>query len=105
MHGRVEWMVPADDAILSLLGPPKPLELPAAVIARNTSLSKGYVRSRCRELVARGLVEKSGERGYPYYKLTDLGRRAVNQEVSGDELEELTELEDEEENETENEGE
>ena len=96
MIPRASWMRPADITIMTLLGPPKPLKLPAAVIATNAELSKGYVRNRCAELERRGLLTKEGERGLPYYDLTDLGLQAVKQEITQDELEEKTAISDEE---------
>jgi DNA-binding IclR family transcriptional regulator len=91
MYRRVDWMVPADDAILRLLGPPKPLELRSGSIARNTGLSRRHVSSRCSSLVDRGLLEKDDDGTHPYYSVTDLGRQYVEQQLEPDDLLELDE--------------
>lgn len=87
MHRRVEWMTPTDDAILSLLGPPKQLELRSGDIARNTGYTRRRISDRCSVLVDRDLLFKDDEGGHPYYGLTDLGEQYVAGELAPKDLE------------------
>lgn len=80
-------MTPTDDAILSLLGPPKQLELRSGDIARNTGYSRRRISDRCTVLVDRGLLFRDDEAGHPYYGLTDFGERYVAGELTVDNLE------------------
>ena len=86
MYGQVEWMVAADMAILRLLAAPKPLELSPGNIARNTGYSRGHVSRRCRVLVDHDLLRVE-ENGDPFFAVTDLGQRVVDQEIAPAELE------------------
>ena len=80
-------MKAADQAILQLLGPPKPLELTPSNIARNTGLSRGYTSNRLSVLVDHGLVEVDEEEGsHPFYSLSEQGEEVLAGEVTADDL-------------------
>ena len=79
---RAEWMKPADDRILETLegqgaGTPKSL-------ADELEMNNDYVGSRCRTLVAYGLVDRVS-RGL--YKITDDGRAYLLGNLDASELE------------------
>lgn len=81
-------MKAADQAILQLLGPPKPLELTPSNIARNTGLSRGYTSNRLRVLVDNDLVEVDEQEGsHPFYSLSDRGEQLVEGKLDADDLE------------------
>ncbi|MFP8957156.1 winged helix-turn-helix domain-containing protein [Natrialbaceae archaeon A-CW3] len=81
-------MKAADQAILQLLGSPKPLELTAGNIARNTGLSRGYTSGRLSVLVDHGLVEVDEEEGsHPFYSLSEKGKAYLAGELEADDLE------------------
>lgn len=82
MRQRAEWMRPADDVILEYVRDAG--EVPPAVIARNIDTHRSYAGERCRKLMRYGLLEK---REGGYYRLTDLGRAYLNEELDADELE------------------
>ncbi|USZ67416.1 hypothetical protein NGM10_11835 [Halorussus salilacus] len=82
MRQRAEWMKPADDAILEYTRDAG--EVPPAVIARNIDIHRNYAGQRCLELAEYGLLEKE-EGGY--YRLSDLGREYLDEELDADELE------------------
>ena len=86
MHRRVDWLVPADAAILELcytartpVG--KPAILTPAAIAANVGYSRKHVGNRCRHLSDKGLLEKI-ERGQ--YRLSQKGERLIDGEISPD---------------------
>lgn len=87
MHRRVSWMVPADEAILRLLAPPKKLELTPSNIARNTGYGSRHIRDRCKELVAEGLLEVDRDDSHPYYSTTDKGERFLEGELDASDFE------------------
>ncbi|WP_162224379.1 hypothetical protein [Halorussus amylolyticus] len=82
MRQRAEWMKPADDAILEYTRDAG--EVPPAVIARNIDMHRNYAGQRCLELAKYGLLEKH-EGGY--YRLSDLGREYLDEELDADDLE------------------
>lgn len=86
VHRNVDWMVPADMAILRLLAAPKPLQLSPGNIAQNTGYSREHVSNRCRTLLDHRLLEVE-ENGDPFFSVTELGQQVVDQEVSPDVLE------------------
>ncbi|MBZ6494355.1 winged helix-turn-helix domain-containing protein [Natrinema longum] len=86
-------MKAADQAILQLLGPPKPLELTPGNIARNTGLSRGYTSSRLSVLVDNGLVEVDEQEGsHPFYNLSDQGRAYLEGKLSLEDLGQNSEI-------------
>lgn len=85
VHRQVEWMVPADMAILQLLAAPKPVELSPGNIAQNTGYSREHVSKRCRTLVAHGLLAVE-ENGDPFFSVTELGQQVADREVGADAL-------------------
>lgn len=90
MYGRVEWMVPADEAILRLLAAPKKLELTPGDIAHNIGYGRGHVQERLGELTDHGLVVRQKQEGKTSrYGVTELGQGVVDQEVTADELNDL----------------
>lgn len=76
MRQRADWMKPADDAILEYTRDAG--EVPPAVIARNIDIHRNYAGQRCLELADSGLLEK---REGGYYRLTDLGREYLDEEL------------------------
>lgn len=87
MFGRVDWMMPVDQAILQLLASPKPLKLSPNNIAANIGYSRSHVSRRCRLLVDHGLLDVE-ENGDPFFLVTDLGQDVVDGRVDPGELEE-----------------
>lgn len=85
MHREVEWMTPADLAILRLLAAPKPLALSPGDITKNTGYSRGHISRRVHVLVDHGLLQKE-ENGNPFFSITDLGQQVVDQEVTPEDL-------------------
>lgn len=85
MYNQVEWMVGADMAILRLLAAPKPLALSPGNIAHNTGFSRSHISRRCRTLTKHGLLAVE-ENGDPFFSITELGQRVVDQEVTPAEL-------------------
>lgn len=98
VYSRVEWMVPADVAILRLLtATPDGLELITSEIARNISYSSAHVRSRLPVLVQAGLIEKIEEEDtLNHYAPTDLAWRFAEDRISTKELKQLGERLDDE---------
>ena len=82
MRQRAEWMRPADDVILEYVRDAG--EVPPAVIARNIDTHRNYAGQRCLELADYGLLENLDG---GYYRLTDLGREYLNEELDANELE------------------
>jgi predicted transcriptional regulator len=73
--GQPAWSRPADSAILEFLVDQR-AEYPA-IVANRTGMHTPHVERRCEELAERGLIEAvSGE---VVYRVTDAGRRAVEQ--------------------------
>ncbi|MFC6973444.1 hypothetical protein ACFQL1_19915 [Halomicroarcula sp. GCM10025709] len=88
MYNKVDWMKAADQSILTVLGPPKALELTPSNIARNAGFSRGYTSGRLNELCKRGLVTVDESGGsHPYYSITERGVKVLNAELSPDQLE------------------
>lgn len=87
MYGRVDWMMPVDQAILQLLAAPKPLRLSPNNIAANTGYSRSHVSRRCQVLVDHGLLEVE-RNGDPFFSVSELGQNAVDGQVDPRELEE-----------------
>ena len=87
MYNQVEWMVAADMAILRLLAAPKPIALSPGNIAHNTGFSRSHISRRCRTLTDHGLLAVE-ENGDPFFSVTELGQRVVDQEVTLEEVEE-----------------
>lgn len=92
MHRHVDWMVPADVVIMEFLDAARtPRGQPSIqtpnTIALNTGYSNRHCSARAQELSERGLVERLGK---GQYRLSDLGRRAVGDDISLEDLRELT---------------
>ena len=83
MYRKISWAVPADPYILAELAAyegwntPKNLEL-------NTEFSRQWVAQRCPIYVEYNLAER--HESDPAYRITELGKRFVNEEVSVEEL-------------------
>ena len=82
-----EWMTRSDLIILNFLDGHREVEdlaVPPMVLSRNTSIAKSTARGRLGELTDGGLTEKMNDTG-GYYHLTDLGRRFLHEELTGEE--------------------
>lgn len=91
MFGRVSWMLPVDEAIIRLLAEPYALELTPGDVAHNIGYERSHVQRRVSEMVRLGVLDRIKEEGTTArYGVTDLGQRIADQEVTVDELEELT---------------
>jgi DNA-binding transcriptional ArsR family regulator len=88
MYARVEWMKPADEAILRFLAKHR-LELTPANIARNTGYQNAWVRKRCKALEEKGLIDGDHESGHPYFSANELTEKFVADELSPEDLESL----------------
>lgn len=71
-------MVRVDDAILQTLYRSE-LWLSAPGLAVNTGYNKEYVRKACKRLESDELLESDESRGGPYYRITDKGKRYVEE--------------------------
>lgn len=83
MYKQVEWMTPADQEILQVLS--SGLWLSPGNITRNTGYGGDWVRKRCSEMADRGVIirERAGD---PFYKLSSLGEKIHNREISAREV-------------------
>lgn len=92
VYNRVSWMVPADDAILRLLGADARTVMNPSSIHRSLGFSSSHVNKRVRVLFEHGLLnrEQAG-----YYTLSGLGEQYVRGELAPDDLEPEDETEDE----------
>ena len=83
-----EWMTRSDLIILNFLASHEveDLAVPPLVVSRNTTIAKTTARSRLRELLDGGLVERLPDTG-GYYRLTPLGRRFVHDNLTDEERE------------------
>lgn len=88
MYARVEWMKPADEAILRFLANYR-IELTPANIARNTGYNNAWVRKRCNALEEKGLLDGDHESGHPYYWANDMTVAFAEGELSPEDLESL----------------
>lgn len=89
MFNRVGWMVPADHAILTLLGNSDLKEgLQPTNIARNIGYSADHTRDRCRVLTDHNLVTRDAEGTHPFYAITDKGRQYLAGGLEPSDLEE-----------------
>jgi predicted transcriptional regulator len=89
MYTKVDWMKAADQSILTVLSPPKPLELTPSNIARNAGFSRGYTSGRLKELCERGLVTVDESGGsHPYYSITERGIDVLNAQIPPEDLSE-----------------
>ncbi|AQL41629.1 hypothetical protein BV210_02370 [Halorientalis sp. IM1011] len=89
MRARVVWITIGDVDILEFLDGHELDEFEAqpSHIAKNTTKAASTVRDRIRVLRVAGLVERTDDRGY--YRISDLGRRYLSDDLTEDELEEL----------------
>lgn len=87
MFKQVGWMTPADQEILQVLS--SGLWLSTGNIAKNTGYTSSWVRNRCSEMAERRVLEVDSD-GDPFYKLTPIGERIVERDISARELERLT---------------
>lgn len=92
VHRHIDWMVPADVAILEYLDSARdrrgnPSVQTPNTIALNTGYGNRHASARCGELADRGLIERV-DKGQ--YRLAELGKRAIAQEISIEELREVT---------------
>lgn len=83
------WISEVDVAVLQLLEESE-MRLPPAAIEANISeeSSPTHVGRRCRKLAAAGLLE-SVESHHGYYRITQLGRDALQGNLSNDEINDL----------------
>ena len=97
MRPLPDWMARSDLEILSFLDGHEndDFENPPLAIARNTGVSESHTRTRVLVLEKSGLLHRaSGARGF--YRLTDLGRDFLDEELSAEERDRLTEFDPEE---------
>ncbi|MFW5905292.1 MAG: hypothetical protein ACOCUO_00415 [archaeon] len=94
MFKRVSWMKPVDSAILSVLEPG--YWMSPNNISKNSGYQNRYVGTRCQELHRRGLLEREAN-GDPFYRLTELGQQVSKRELSPEDVEKLTHIEEDEE--------
>lgn len=92
MHRHVSWMVPADVVILEYLEAARTARGEFSIqtpntIAINTGYSNRHTSARCQELADRGLIERTDQ---ARYRLAELGKQAVNNEISLEELRDRT---------------
>ena len=89
MRARVVWTTIGDVDILEFLDGHELDEFEAtpAQIATNTTNAASTVRDRILVLRDAGLVERTDERGY--YRISDLGRRYLSNDLTDGELDEL----------------
>lgn len=89
---QVDWLTHTDELIMR--------ELTAAerddptAIADRLDRSAEYVSDRCRQLALRGLLDavEPGSSAPVSYRLTSLGRRYLDGDIQGEELEEIAGL-------------
>lgn len=91
MHPRVSWMTAGDAIFLEFLYCSRLSrggfsEQTPRTIAVNTGYSRQYASSRCGVLSDKGLVEHTD---HGLYRLSELGRRAIENELSIREMNEL----------------
>lgn len=91
LQSNVDWIVPADIAILDFLYAARTPHGSFAIqtpqtIAANIDYSRKHVSTRCRELADRGLLERVG---HGEYRLSHCGRIVVEGEVSYEVLDDL----------------
>lgn len=87
MHRRIRWLKPSDKEILGFLF--SDYWVTTKVLAANSGFSSVWLHNRLDEYEARGLVDVRGN-GSPLYRLTELGRRVRDGEISVDELRDKT---------------
>ena len=85
-------MAKADDYILELLATAGIAANPAT-ISYNIDYDRSYVSSRCRELDQAGLLDREDE-ARAMYRITDLGERYLNDDLTDQERERLDDLDD-----------
>jgi predicted transcriptional regulator len=93
MRPRIAWVRISDLDILEFLDGHtlEIFEAPPTPIALNMNLAEGTVWQRMTVLKTAGLVERTDEeRGY--YKITDLGHRYLEDELTDDERQHLEEF-------------
>ena len=90
MRPLPEWMGKSDLVILSFLDDHAigDFENPPLAIARNTGVSESHTRTRVRVLENSGLLHRATDaRGF--YRLSDVGRRFLDDELTGEERDRL----------------
>jgi len=83
-------MTRADDYILELLDNADIAANPAT-ISYNIDYDRSYISKRCRILDAAGLVNRE-DADRAMYRITDLGRRYLDDELTSSEEEDLADL-------------
>jgi len=93
MPARIPWMTESDHIILGFLAGHEleGFSAPPSVIASNANVSTSHVKNRLRTLLEVGLVERPEETPKGYYRLTDLGRRTLDDNLSDEEYRQLVE--------------
>ena len=84
MRPRVEWMTQGDERILEFLQE-KDIVATPSVVAANIDYTGEYISRRCRKLATAGLLQRVDASNY---RLTDLGERYLEGDVTADELSE-----------------
>lgn len=82
MRPRVEWMTQGDERILEFLQE-KDIVATPSVVAANIDYTGEYISRRCRKLATAGLLQRVDASNY---RLTDLGERYLEGDVTADEL-------------------
>ncbi|WP_188981076.1 helix-turn-helix domain-containing protein [Halocalculus aciditolerans] len=88
MYRRVEWLVPADRAILGLLAADRRLTLQPGNIAQSVGYTRQHVGRRCRILYDKTLLDREDD---GYYRITDFGVEVLDEQMPPEELEERVE--------------
>ncbi len=89
MHKQVEWMVPADSAIMRYMDAAvdatgnRAIQTPNT-IALNTGYSNRHVSSRCMTLADHGLLERVDDSAQ--YRITKKGLTLMNGGIEPDEI-------------------
>lgn len=87
MRPRISWMTRGDDYILQFFVEANIAASPN-VIGYNIDYSRQYVARRCSTLTTGGLLERVDEEK-AMYRITDLGRKYIRDDLSEDEIERI----------------
>lgn len=88
MHREVDWLRPSDRPIMVNLNSYGGWMTPSSIYL-NIPYTQQHVQERCRVLHSYGLLEKY-ENQTVAYRLSDFGRRFLSDEISSDELNDIT---------------
>lgn len=89
MHRDVSWLNPSDRPILQELADVDGRWQKPATMALNLGYSRYTIAQRLKLLADKGLAERKDE-NTPAYRITDLGKQFLRNELDKDDLETLT---------------